>query len=134
MEMEEEAQLAVVAKHSALPLDRLKYLPSATADVVHETNYGVIMILAFWSGTALMAFRKYTSILVSTPRAEELDVTVVNTDGIPELYNLPELKGRITGSCESVFIRAGTIVDSIVIYDEGAFKAALDRLLDAHLG
>ena len=33
--MEEEAQLAVVAKHSALPFNRLKYLPRATADTIH---------------------------------------------------------------------------------------------------
>ena len=89
------------------------------------------MILAFWSGTALMAFRKYTSILASTPQAAELDVTIVNTDGIPELYELPELRERITGSCESVFVRAGVIIDSVVRYDEEAFKVALNRLLEA---
>ena len=129
--MEEEAQLAVVAKHSALPFNRLKYLPRATADTIYQTTFGVVTILAFWSGPAIMAFRKYTSILASTPQAADLDVTVVNTDGIPELYDLPELRGRINGYCEVVFVRAGAIIDSVVRYDEDAFKLALDRFLES---
>lgn len=67
--------------------------------------------------------------LASTAGADDLEVVVVNTDWVPELHDVPELKGRISGSCESLFVRAGVIRDTVVVPDDAAFGEALAGLL-----
>lgn len=129
--MDERTQREVVAKYSALPPGRISYLETATVQVILQMRCGVLMLLAFWSGPALAAFKKYTHMLASTAEADTLEVLVVNTDGVPELYDVPDLKGRISGVCESLFVRAGVIRDTVVVPDEAAFGAALASLLKA---
>lgn len=129
--MNERTRRAVVAQYSALPPGRMKYLETARVQAILQMRFGVLMLLAFWSGPALAAFRKYTHLLASTAEADDLEVLVANTDGVPELHDVPELKGRISGSCESIFVRSGVICDTVVVPDDAAFGAALAALLKA---
>lgn len=127
--MDERTRRAVVAKYSALPPGRIEYLDHATVQVILQMRYGFLMLLAFWSAPALVAFKKYTHVLASTAEADTLEVLVVNTDGAPEVHDVPELKGRTSGVCESLFVRAGVLRDTVVVPDEAAFGAALAGLL-----
>jgi hypothetical protein len=41
-----------------------------------------------------------------------LKLVVVDVDGSPDLYELPEFRGQITGSVETAWVRHGRIVNT----------------------
>jgi len=129
--MDERTQRDAVARYSALPLGRIRYLETATVQTIREIRCGVVMVLAFWSVPAVEAFKQYTQVIASTAEADALEVVVVNADGIPEIPEVPELKGAIRGTCESLFVQAGVVRDTVVYVNEVAFRAALAGLLKA---
>jgi hypothetical protein len=67
--------------------------------------------MAFWSGPAVQAFARLTEVLAAL-QAEDLELVVADVDGSPDLYELPEFKGRITGSGETAWVRHGKIVNT----------------------
>jgi hypothetical protein len=101
--------LRSLAKYSKLPVDRIKYVPDADEATVRSIRRGVLFLMAFWSGPSVQAFANLTEVLARLD-AEVLDLVVVDVDGSPELYELPEFKGKIAGAGETAWVRDGKIV------------------------
>jgi hypothetical protein len=73
--------------------------------------------MAFWSGPARQAFAELMRVLEKVDLSGRLELVVVDTDGCPDLYELPEfiheLTGHtalISGAGETAWIRNGRIV------------------------
>jgi hypothetical protein len=125
-------QESSIEKQSALPHHRYAFLPVASANVLDGIRNGLLLIVAFWSGPALVALQRYTSILRDTPLPEDLEIIVVDTDGLlPELRNHPALRGRIDGWCEVAIIQRGNVVEIIPRLDLSRFRYLLSELIDA---
>ena len=101
--------LRSLAKYSKLPFERIRYVADTDAATVRSINRGVLFLMAFWSGPALQAFAKLTEVLARLD-AESLELVVVDVDGSPDLYELPELKGEVHGNGETAWVRDGKIV------------------------
>jgi hypothetical protein len=98
-----------LAKYSRLPVERIKYIPDADASIVRSIRRGVLFLMAFWSGPAIQAFAKLTEVLARLD-AEGLELVVADVDGSPDLYELPEFKGKVHGAGETAWVRNGKIV------------------------
>jgi hypothetical protein len=48
--------------------------------------------------------------ILAALQSEGLELVVVDVDGSPDLYELPEFKGRISGSGETAWVRDGRMV------------------------
>jgi hypothetical protein len=103
--------LRSLVKYSKLPAERIKYVADANEDTVRSINRGILFLMAFWSGPSVIAFAKLTDVL-ATLKADELELVVVDVDGSPDLYELPELKGQVSGSGETAWVRNGKIVNT----------------------
>jgi len=101
--------LRALARYSKLPLERIRYFPSAGPEVIRAIPRGVLFLMAFWSGSAVRAFAMLTELLARLP-AETLELVVADLDGSPELYEVPEFKGNVHGSGETAWIRDGKII------------------------
>ena len=73
---------------------------------------GVLFIMAFWSGPARLAFAELKRVLEAVDRSGRAELVVVDTDGCPELYELPEFAGKLAGAGETAWVRGGRIVDT----------------------
>jgi hypothetical protein len=51
-----------------------------------------------------------TSEIVQRLQADELELVVVDVDGSPDLYEMPEFKGKIHGAGETAWVKDGKIV------------------------
>jgi hypothetical protein len=78
---------------SKIPVERIRYVPDAGAEIIQSIERGVLFLMAFWSGPARRAFAVLTE-AISRLRANDLEVVVVDVDGSPELYDVPESKRR----------------------------------------
>jgi hypothetical protein len=101
--------LRSITKYSKLPTDRIKYLPEASEADLRAIRRGILFLMAFWSGPAVMTFSTLTQVLARLP-AQELEVVVADVDGSPELYELPEFRGKVHGTGETAWVREGQIV------------------------
>jgi hypothetical protein len=98
-----------LARYSRVPVERIRYVPDAVAATVRSIRRGVLFLMAFWSGPSVQAFAKLTEVLTRL-HAEELELVVAGVDGSPDLYELPEFKGKVHGAGETAWVRAGEIV------------------------
>jgi len=128
-EFDLDAQLSTLAKYSAVPVARIDYRNVIDEGEIGNVNSGIVMLMAFWSGTAVAAFRTYTGLIARTPLAEQLQLVVGNIDESPALYKSGPFVGNISGSCECVFIQRGQLFDAVFRYDELSFQVALERLI-----
>lgn len=103
--------LRSLMKYSRLPAERIKYVPDGDENTVQSIGRGILFLMAFWSGPAVQAFAKLTEILATLP-AEDLELVVADVDGSPNLYELPEFRGQVTGSGETAWVRHGKIVST----------------------
>jgi hypothetical protein len=101
--------LRSLAKYSKLPIERITYFPEADEGIVRSIGRRILFLMAFWSGPSVTAFAKLTEVLVAL-KSEDLELVVVDVDGSPDLYELPEFKGQISGSGETAWVRDGIIV------------------------
>jgi hypothetical protein len=101
--------LRSLAKYSRLPVGRIRYVPDADAATVRSLRRGVLFLMAFWSGPSVQAFAKLTEVLARLD-AEALELVVADVDGSPDLYELPEFKGKVHGAGETAWVRNGEIV------------------------
>ena len=88
---------------------QFEYRANADAAVFEEIGHGVVFIMAFWSGPAVSSFTKFAHI-ASAPEYSGLKVVVVDTDGIPELYEHEALSRRLGGWGEAIFLKEGKIL------------------------
>src|SRR5436190_11378302 len=99
-----------LARYSRLPLERIRYVPDADAATVRSIRRGVLFLMAFWSGGAVQAFAKLTEVLARLDPEGLLGLVVADVDGSPQLYELPEFKGKVHGWGETAWVRDGRII------------------------
>ncbi len=102
--------LRSLAKYSKLPVERINYLPDADETVIRGVSRGILFLMAFWSGSSMMAFKRLTEVLSRLDQNRILELVVVDVDGSPALYQLPEFLGRVHGNGEAAWVRNGVIV------------------------
>jgi hypothetical protein len=98
-----------LAKYSKLPVGRIRYVPDADEAAVRSIRRGILFLMSFWSGPSVQAFAKLTEVLASLD-AGGLELVVADVDGSPDLYELPEFKGKVHGYGETAWVRDGKIV------------------------
>jgi hypothetical protein len=102
--------LQSLAKYSKMPMERIKYFPDADESVVRGIERGILFLMAFWSGPSVKAFGKLTEAVSHLDKAQVVQLVVVDVDGSPALYELPEILGRVHGAGETAWVRNGSIV------------------------
>jgi hypothetical protein len=122
-------------EHLYLPptLDRRTRFYSVSDRAVLTTiQFGVLFVMAFWSGPARRAFEELKRVLQAIDTDSRLELVVVDTDGCEDLYHLPELaKGKLTGAGETAWIRAGKILQTSGHgYHPECFEPYTRQLLD----
>lgn len=96
-------------KYSRLPVEQIKYVPDADAATVRSIRRGILFLMAFWSGPSIQAFAKLTEVLARLD-AENLELVVADVDGSPDLYELPEFRGKVHGAGETAWVWDGKII------------------------
>jgi hypothetical protein len=66
--------------------------------------------MAFWSGPARLAFQELKRVLEAVDSEGRLELVVVDTDGGPDIWDLPELVGKLHGWGETAWVHEGHIV------------------------
>jgi hypothetical protein len=80
-----------------------------TTTSINSIQRGIVFLMATWSGGAQWALPKLVSFLEEQDIPSE-QLHVFDVDQHPELYDLPELVGKIHGWGEALVIKDGTIV------------------------
>ncbi len=104
--------LRSLAKYTDLPIERIKYFPDADESVIRSVHRGILFLMAFWSGTSVQAFAKLTEVVARLDLSNAIDRVVVDIDGSPALYELPEFSGKVHGHGETAWVRAGNIIST----------------------
>src|SRR5690349_699560 len=103
--------LRSLAKYSAIPVERFKYVADAHTETIQSVHCGIVYLMAFWSGPSALAFSSLTRLLGELDPGSTLDLIVVDVDGSPELYDMtsdgPE--SWIAGVGETLWIFEGQI-------------------------
>lgn len=89
---------------------RTRFYSGADRGVLATIRCGVLFVMAFWSGSARLAFQELKRVLESVDPGGRLELVVVDTDGCPDLYELPEFVGKLHGAGETAWIREGQVV------------------------
>ena len=101
--------LRSLAKYSQLPIERIRYVADADVETVRSIRCGILFLMAFWSGPSFRAFTKLTDVMRQL-QADGLELVVVDVDGSPDLYELPEFDGKIHGAGETAWVKDGKII------------------------
>jgi len=80
-----------------------------TTTSITSIQRGIVFLKATWSGGAEWAFPKLVAFLEQHDIPSE-QLYVFDVDQHPELYDLPELVGKIHGWGEALVIKDGVIV------------------------
>ncbi len=99
-----------LAKYSKLSVERIRYFPDADETVVNVISQGILFLMAFWSGPSVKAFSKLTEVIADLDKAESLELVVVDVDGSPALYEVPEFFGKVHGAGETAWVRNRSII------------------------
>ena len=102
--------LQSLAKYSKLPTERINYVPDAEEAVVRGIERGILFLMAFWSGQSVKAFASITDVVSRLDTSHALELVVIDVDGSPAFYELPEFRGRVHGAGEAAWVRNGSIV------------------------
>jgi hypothetical protein len=89
---------------------RLRFLAEADRSTLDSIRFGVLFVMAFWSGSSRKAFAELKRALTECDPTGRLELVVVDTDGCPELYELPEFVGKMHGAGETAWVKDGKIV------------------------
>lgn len=104
-----DTRLQWLTKRSKRAMDQVTFVPDADAEIIESIEIGVLFLMAFWSGVAVKAFTALSEVL-ATPDTESLELVVVDVDGSPSLYEVPEFKGKVHGWGETAWIYQGKII------------------------
>lgn len=94
------------ASHAA----RTRFLPAADRSVFGTIRFGVLFVMAWWSGPSRQGFFKLKQVLAALDPGGLLELVVVDTDGCPDLYECPEFVGQLHGWGEVAWVRGGRVV------------------------
>jgi hypothetical protein len=89
---------------------RTRFYSEADRTVITTIRCGVLFVMAFWSGPARKAFAELKRVLETVDPGGRIELVVVDTDGCPDLYDLPEFVGKLTGAGEAAWILNGQIL------------------------
>jgi hypothetical protein len=90
--------------------NRTRFYSEADRTVLGTIRCGVLFVMAFWSGPARLAFKELKRVLEAVDPEGSLELVVVDTDGCPEIWGLPEFVGKLHGAGETAWIREGQLV------------------------
>jgi hypothetical protein len=90
--------------------DRTRFYPEADRSVLNAIQFGVLFIMAFWSGPARRAFAELKRVLELVDPGHRLELVVIDTDGCPDLETWPEFVGNLHGAGETAWVRNGQIM------------------------
>lgn len=102
--------LRSLVKYSKLPIKRVTYLPDAGEDIIRSIGRGILFLMAFWSGPSVKAFARLTEVVAKLDKEGVLELMVVDVDGSPGLYEVPEFLGKVHGAGETAWVRDGNII------------------------
>jgi hypothetical protein len=89
---------------------RTRFYSEADRSVLGTIRCGVLFVMAFWSGPARLAFQELKRVLEAVDPEGRLELVVVDTDGCPDIYQLPEFIGKMHGAGEAAWIRDGRVI------------------------
>jgi hypothetical protein len=89
---------------------RTRFYSEADRAVLATIRCGVLLVMAFWSGPARLAFQELKRVLEAVDPEGRLELVVVDTDGCPDFYELPVFVGKLHGAGETAWIRDGQVV------------------------
>jgi hypothetical protein len=91
---------------------RTRFYPEADRSIVGTISCGVLFVMAFWSGPSRLTFAALKKVLAEVDPEGRVELVVVDTDGCPELYDLPEFRGGLAGAGETAWVKDGQIVST----------------------
>ena len=94
-----------------MPETKVRYLARADLRDLENLDTGVLFILAWWSGPALVALDHLAKAFLRAKAGGSIEFLIVDTDGIPEFYESVLLRGKIHGGGESLWKKGKEIVD-----------------------
>ena len=94
---------------SQRPMDEVRFVPEADAQTIDSIENGVLILMAFWSGTAVHGFKALSRVL-ATGEARPLEFVVVDIDGAINLCDVEEFRGKVHGNGETAWIHQGKII------------------------
>lgn len=89
---------------------RIRYLAAADRSVFGTIQFGVLFVMAWWSGPSHQGWFKLKQVLTALDPNGRLEVIMVDTDGCPDLYECPEFAGQLHGWGEVAWVRCGQVV------------------------
>jgi hypothetical protein len=128
--MDASDRTLVLKLHQPPMVGRSRFLSEADRTVIPTIRCGILFVMAFWSGTSFQSFARLKKTLAQLDPAGRLEVVVVDTDGCPDLYEIPELAGKLHGNGEAAWVSGGQIVCTTRGENPKAFETFMFRLLD----
>jgi hypothetical protein len=102
--------LRSLVKYTKLPIERIRYLPDADEKVIKDISRGILFLMAFWSGPSVKVFAQLTEVVAKLDKKGVLELVVVDVDGSPALYEVPEFLGKVHGAGETAWVRNGSVL------------------------
>ena len=75
--------------------DLVRYFPEADETIIGGIERGILFLMAFWSGPSVKTFASITKEVLRFDTSHALEFVVVDSDGSPALYEMPEFLGQI---------------------------------------
>lgn len=115
-----------------LPRTKLRFLERAGVQELERLDTGVLFILAWWSGPAYIALDHLAKAILRADPNGELELLIVDTDGIPELYECDLLRGKIHGVGESIWKRKREVISTLFqrVGEISDYEARIKQLLE----
>ena len=76
---------------------RIEFYTEANVDLIRSQRCAMVFIMAFWSGPARKAYPAFIQAVQEADPDRELQILVVDTDGVSDWYDLPELRDKLGG-------------------------------------
>jgi hypothetical protein len=99
-----------LAKYTKLPIERIRYVPDADEGILNDISRGILFLMAFWSGTSVKGFATLTQVVATLDQEKALELVVIDVDGSPALYHIPEFLGNVHGNGETAWVRNGSVI------------------------
>lgn len=123
-----EPMKSLAIPRELLATRRFRFLEQADRSIIRTVQCGVIYVMAFWSGPARLAFAELKRSLAIHDPGGQIELVVVDTDGSPDLYVMPEFSRGLGGWGESAWVKNGALVD--VAYGSLDYEAKIKLLLN----
>lgn len=105
---------------------KVSFFDRAGVRELEELDTGIFFILAWWSSPAYVALDHLAKAILTTDPGGRLELLIVDTDGVPELYDHDLLRGKIHGYGECVWKRNREVIDTL--FRVGKIRDYEDRI------